>query len=399
MCQMYTLTDLDPESLFGVATLVRVDFNVPLDGDRVMDDSRIRAALPTINDLVATGARVVLMSHCGRPKGKPDPRYSLRPIAHRLTEVLGRTVDFATDCVGAPAQAAVEELEPGQVCLLENLRYHAGETDNDPGFADALAALGQAYVDDAFGTSHRAHASVVGIPERLERRAAGHLMVGEVDALGRLLHDPERPFATIVGGAKIDSKVGAVKNLLPRLDLLILGGGMANTFLAARGHNLAKSLVQEDKIGMADEVLSEAAERGVQVLLPTDLVVTDTLDKAGSVETVQVDSIPAGAMAVDIGPTTRNIAAQAIAQCRTVFWNGPMGVFEHPPFDAGTVAIAGALAECKGFTVIGGGETVAAARRAGVIDKLGHVSTGGGASLEFLAGKTLPGVAVLEKDV
>jgi phosphoglycerate kinase len=394
---MYTLADLDTIALRGAVTLVRVDFNVPLDDGRVMDDTRIRAALPTIDALTKAGARVVLMSHCGRPKGEPNPKYSLLPAAKALSEVLGQEVGFAADCVGPVAQTAIDVLEPGRICLLQNLRYHPGETQNDPVFADALAQLGSVYVDDAFGTAHRAHASVVGIPERLESRAAGELLVGEVSALSRLLDSPQRPFAAIVGGAKIDSKVGTVQNLLPRLDVMILGGGMANTFLAARGHDMAESLVEQDKIGVAEAIMAEASERGIQVMLPTDLVVTGNLDSIGSIETVAVDSIPSDQMAVDIGPTTRSSAGETISRCRTILWNGPMGVFESPPFDQGTIAIAAAVADCEGYSVIGGGETVAAAKQAGVISKFGHVSTGGGASLEFLAGKTLPGVAVLEK--
>ncbi len=397
MRPIYTLSDLDTMALGGAVTLVRVDFNVPLDDGRVMDDTRIRAALPTINTLTNAGARVVLLSHCGRPKGEPNPKYSLRPVAGALGELLGQEVGFAGDCIGPEAQTAIEAIEPGRICLLENLRYHAGETKNDPVFADALAQLGDVYVDDAFGTAHRAHASVVGIPERLERRAAGELMVSEVAALSRLLDAPERPFAAIVGGAKIGSKVGTVQNLLPRIDVLILGGGMANTFLAARGCDMAQSLVEQDKIGVAEAILADASGRGIRVMLPTDVVITDSLDSMGSIETVAVDSIPAGRMAVDIGQTTRNGATEMLSGCRTALWNGPMGVFENPPFDAGTVSIAGAVADCPGYSVIGGGETVAAAKRAGVLERFGHVSTGGGASLGFLAGKTLPGVAVLEK--
>ena len=281
--------------------------------------------------------------------------------------------------------------------MLENLRFHSGETKNDPGFAAALADLGHAYVNDAFGTAHRAHASTVGVAEQTQRRAAGRLLANEVEALGGLLTDPDRPFAAVVGGAKIDTKVGTVRNLLPRLDLLVLGGGMANTFLMARGHDLAESLVEEDKLPLAEEILTEASELSIQIILPTDLVVTDHLDDPTRIETVAVDEVPEGTKAVDLGEVSRRAIVEALSSCRTVLWNGPLGVFEKSPFDAGTVAVAGALAHCPGFTVIGGGETVAAARRAGVLESIGHVSTGGGAALEFLAGKTLPGVAVLEK--
>lgn len=397
MHTMYTLADIDRASLNGSVTLVRVDFNVPLDGEKVLDDTRIRAALPTIEELAGAGARIALMSHCGRPKGQPNPEYSLRPAARALGELLGGEVQFADDCIGSPAEAAIADLAPGEVCLLENLRFHPGETDNDAAFADALAALGQVYVNDAFGTAHRAHASVVGVPERLERRAAGHLLLSETRALSRLLSEPERPFVAVIGGAKIDSKVGTVRNLLPRLDSLVLGGGMANTFLAAQGHDTAASLVESDKVAVADEILSEAARRDIRVILPVDLVVAESLERTETARTVTANAIPNGSMALDIGEETRVLAADEIGRAQTVLWNGPMGVFETPPFDSGTLAIARALAECPGYTVIGGGETVAAANAAGVAERLGHVSTGGGASLEFLAGQILPGVAVLEK--
>jgi phosphoglycerate kinase len=281
--------------------------------------------------------------------------------------------------------------------LLENLRFHAGETKNDPGFAAQLAALAEAYVDDAFGAAHRAHASVVGVPERLPRKAAGRLMEREVRALGRLLGEPARPFVVILGGAKIEDKIETLENLLPRLDVLLLGGGMANTFLAAQGHGLADSLFEPDKADVARDILSRAESRGIAVLLPTDLVVTDDLANPRRIETVPAGAVPPGTRAVDVGPATRAAFAEAIGRAGTLFWNGPLGVFEKPPFNAGTRAVAQALAGCPGFSVIGGGETVAAAHQAGVIARIGHVSTGGGASLELLAGKTLPGVAVLRR--
>jgi len=291
----------------------------------------------------------------------------------------------------------VKPMQPGHVALLENLRFHAEEEKNDPAFAGQLAALADAYVDDAFGAAHRAHASVVGVPERLRAKAAGRLMAREVAALGRLLGEPERPFAALLGGAKIEGKIDTLENLLPRLDLLLLGGGMANTFLAARGYGLGASLYEPDRVEMAKEILARAQGRGIEVVLPADVVVTDDLEKPTRIETVAADAIPAGLKAVDVGPETRRAFAAAIARARTLFWNGPLGVFEKPPFDAGTRAVAEALAACPGFSVIGGGETVAAVKAAGVAGRIGHVSTGGGASLELLAGKTLPGVAVLEK--
>jgi len=397
MTRMYTLEDLDLGTMKGVSTLVRVDFNVPLDDGRVLDDTRLRAALPTIRELRAAGARILLVSHLGRPKGQVKPELSLRPVAKALADLLGEPVSFATDCVGEPAQQEAAKLPPGGVCLLENVRFHPGETKNDPAFAAGLAALGQAYVNDAFGTAHRAHASTVGAAERIERRAAGRLLVAEVDALSRLLGEPERPFAAIIGGAKIDTKVGTVRNLLPRLNLLVLGGGMANTFLAAQGRFMANSLVEEDKIEVAREILDEATRRFIRVLLPVDLVVTDNLDNPSRIETVAVDGVPEGTMAVDIGETSRRAVTEALSKAKTILWNGPLGVFEKSPFDSGTVAVAAAVGMSSAFTVIGGGETVAAAKQAGILAELDHVSTGGGASLEFLAGKALPGIAVLEK--
>jgi phosphoglycerate kinase len=291
----------------------------------------------------------------------------------------------------------LQGLQPGGICLLENLRFHPGETTNDPEFASRLAEPGEAYVNDAFGTAHRAHASVVGVAERIERKAAGRLMVNELQALGTLLGEPERPFVAIVGGAKIGDKVATVSNLLERLDALVLGGGMANTFLASLGYELADSLVENDKLDVAREILHRAQAAEIQVLLPADLVVTDDLDNPQTIETTGAGEIPESSKAVDIGELARQAIGEALTGSKTVLWNGPMGVFEKPPFDAGTVAVAEALAECDGFTVVGGGETVAAVRRAGVADRVSHISTGGGASLEFLAGKPLPGLAALEK--
>ena len=398
MTDLLTLDDLDLGSLDGTRVFVRVDFNVPLSSTgEVVDATRLEEALPTIRELTAAGAKLLLASHHGRPKDGPDPRYSLRPVAAKLSELLGQPVRFATDCVGEEADKVASALKRGEVVLLENLRFHAGETKNDPAFADQLAALAEVYVDDAFGSAHRAHASVVGVPERLPRKAAGRLLAREVEALGRLLGEPERPFAALLGGAKIEGKIDTLENLLPRLDLLLLGGGMANTFLVAQGNDLAGSLYEPDRVDLARDILERAKSRGIEVLLPTDLVVTDDLNNPQRVETVAVDQVPAGTKAVDVGPATREAFAAAIGRARTLFWNGPLGVFEKPPFDAGTRAVAQALESCSGFSVIGGGETVAAAHQAGATDRIGHVSTGGGASLEFLAGKELPGVTVLRK--
>lgn len=395
MNPLRTLDDLGLDGLAGTTVLVRVDFNVPLEDGRVTDSARLEAALPSLGELRRAGARTLVASHCGRPDGEVDPAYSLRPVATELERLLGAPVAFAEDCVGLPAEAAAAALEPGGVALLENLRFHPGETANEPGFAGRLAALAEVYVGEAFGAAHRAHASTVGVAGRLTRRAAGRLMVREVESLERLLASPERPFAVVLGGAKIAGKADTLRNLLPRVDLVALGGAMANTFLAAQGLDLGRSLVERDRLELAGEILAAAAERSVTVLVPSDLVVTDDLNEPGRVETVAAGAVPPDMLAVDIGPRSRAAVAEALAGTRTVFWNGPMGVFERPPFDDGTNAVARAVAECGGSTVIGGGETLAAARRAGVAERIGHVSTGGGASLELLAGRRLPGVEIL----
>ena len=396
MSRMLTLEDLSLDQLRGVPVFVRVDFNVPLADGQVMDDTRLTAAVPTIAELRRSGARLILASHCGRPKGEPDPRFTLAPVVRRLTEILETDVRFIDECIGEKVAATISELGPGDICLLENLRFHAGEKRNEPGFAAALAAHAGAYVNDAFGTAHRAHASVVGVADLVTRKAAGRLLAREVEVLGSLLGEPARPFVGVVGGAKIEGKIDTLENLLPRLDALILGGGMANTFLAAQGHNLADSLVEHDRLDLARQILARAETLGAAVLLPTDLVVTDNIDRPTSIETVDVDAVQTGWRAVDLGPASRACAASTIAAAGTIFWNGPLGVFEKPPFDEGTVAVARAIGASAALSVIGGGETVAVAVRAGVRENLSHISTGGGASLELLAGKTLPGVAALE---
>ena len=397
MIRLLQLEDLELPTLQNLPILVRVDFNVPMKEGKVTDDTRIEEALPTIRELAAAGARLLLCSHCGRPKGERNLKYTLRPAAERLAALLGRPVLFADDAIGEPAAAVAAKLGDGDVALLENLRFHAGEEKNDPEFARALAAPATAYVDDAFGSAHRAHASVTGVLPYLTRKAAGRLMVREVEALSKLLGEPPRPFAAILGGAKIEGKIDTLENLLPRLDILMVGGGMANTFLAAQGLDLKASLVERDRLDLARTILERAAAQGTEVLLPSDLVTTDSFDNPQVVQTVAAAEIPRDFLAVDIGPRTRKAFAAAVARAQTLFWNGPLGVFEKPPFDEGTRAVALALAACPGFTLIGGGETVAAVHQAGVSGKIGHVSTGGGASLEFLAGKALPGVAALAR--
>ncbi len=397
MRALFTLEDLDLPSLAGRRVWVRVDFNVPMKDGRVIDATRLEAALPTLEELRRTGARLVLASHRGRPKDAPDAAYSLRPVAEALAALWGFPVAFAADCVGPPATNAVAALPPGGVCLLENLRFHVGERRNEAVFADQLAVLADAYVDDAFGSAHRAHASVVGVPERVPRKAAGRLLVREVEALSALLDEPARPFAAVIGGAKIEGKADTLDNLLPRLDRLVLGGGMANTFLAAQGFDLGRSLVERERIDLARAILARAAARGTTVVLPEDLTVTDSLEAPTRIETAAPEAVPSDLMAVDVGPAFSARLEGALAGAGTVFWNGPMGVFERPPFDRGTLAAARAVAACGGFTVLGGGETVAAAKQAGVESAISHVSTGGGAALEFLAGRVLPGVMALEK--
>jgi len=380
----------------GRKVLVRVDFNVPLQDGGIADDTRMRAALPTIQYLINQSARIILCSHLGRPKGKVVESLSLRPVADHLSNLLGKQVAFSVDCVGEVAKTAASQLKNGEVLLLENTRFHPQEKANDDEFAGELASLADIYVNDAFGSAHRAHASTVGVAHKLPA-VAGFLMEKELQYLGEALAEPEHPFVAILGGAKISDKIGVVDRLLQIADRMLIGGGMANTFLAAQGFDMAESLVEEDAVIIATEILERA---GDNLLLPLDLVVAAEFDEKAEYRTVAVGSIPEGWRAMDIGPETVRVFCTEIEVARLVVWNGPMGVFEFEPFAVGTQALATAVAECGGTTIVGGGDSAAAIRQAGLTDSISHVSTGGGAALEFLEGKTLPGVdALLDKEV
>ncbi|MET9533940.1 MULTISPECIES: phosphoglycerate kinase [unclassified Streptomyces] len=402
---MKTIDELLAEGVAGKRVFVRADLNVPLSGTTITDDGRIRAVQPTVAKLAEAGARVVVASHLGRPKGAPDPAFSLAPAAARLGELLGADVAFATDTVGESAKATVAALTDGQVAVIENLRFNAGETSKDDAergaFADRLAELADVYVGDGFGAVHRKHASVYDLPARLPH-AAGYLIATEVAVLKKLTSDVKRPYAVILGGAKVSDKLGVIDHLLERADRILIGGGMAYTFLKAQGHEVGSSLLQEDQIPVVREYLERAKAKGVEFVLPVDVVVSaefpDLKAKAPThPETVPADAIPAGKMGLDNGPETNKLYASKLADAATVFWNGPMGVFEHPDYADGTRAVAQALLDSPAFTVVGGGDSAAAVRILGFDEnKFGHISTGGGASLEYLEGKTLPGLAALE---
>ena len=389
-----SIRDLD---LKGRRVFIRVDFNVPLKDGVISDDTRIKASLPTITHALQQGAAVVVASHLGRPKGKPSPQLSLKPVAVRLGELLGREVAFAPDCVGDSAKAVVDaHAAPGGVVLLENLRFHPEEEENDPEFSKALAALAERYVNDAFGAAHRAHASVEGITRHFPQAAAGLLMEGELKYLGHVLEDPERPFVTILGGAKVWDKLDVIDNLLGRVERLLIGGAMAYTFLKSRGVPVGRSLVEDDKLDAARRITDDAAAHEGRLQLPVDHVVAMAIERSAGSEVLDIGDARIGdRMGVDIGPKTIKAYEAQIRQARTIVWNGPMGVFEIDAFAAGTNAVARAVASVSGTTIIGGGDSIAAVKKSGVADRITHISTGGGASLEFLAGLTLPGVAAL----
>lgn len=387
-----SIRDLD---LAGKRVLLRLDVNVPLQDGSVTDDSRIRAALPTIRYALDRGARLLLLSHLGRPKGKRDGAFSLAPVAERLGELLGRAVPMAPDCVGEEVAAAAARMRPGDLLMLENSRFHAGDERNDEAFSRALAALCDVYVNDAFGAAHRAHASTVGVIRFAPVAAAGFLLERELTYLGQILETPRRPFVAILGGAKVSDKIGVIRSLLARVDALLVGGAMAYTFQAAQGVPVGSSRVETDRLEVAGELLVSARGRSLPLLLPLDHVIAERVDAGAPTRVVPLQGIPAGWMGLDIGPETVAHFAAEIGRAGTIFWNGPLGVFELPPFRGGTMAVAAAVAASRATSVIGGGDTVAAVKEAGVADRITHLSTGGGASLEFLEGKELPGIAAL----
>jgi phosphoglycerate kinase len=386
---------VDQVELGGKRTFLRVDYNVPLEDGAISDDSRIRASLPTVRYALEHGAKLVLASHLGRPKGRVDPAQSLAPAAKRLSELIGAPVPLAKDCVGPEVERAVQSLRDGSCLMLENLRFHAEEEKNDPAFAKQLASLADVYVNDAFGAAHRAHASTAGMVPHVPVRAAGFLLRDELRHLGGLLEKPEKPFVAILGGSKVSDKITVIENLLPRIDALLIGGAMAYTLLVADGVEVGSSRVERDKVELARDILPKAKSAGVRLLLPVDHVIAEKPDGSTPAKTCERE-IPVGWLGVDIGPKTRAAYEKEIASAKTILWNGPMGIFEVDAFAEGTFAIARAMAAAKGTTVVGGGDSVAALGRAGVADRISHVSTGGGASLEFLEGQTLPGVAALE---
>lgn len=395
MLNKRTVEDLDVR---GKKVLVRCDFNVPMnENGEITDDRRIRSAIPTIEYIINNGGKVILMSHLGRPKGEPNPKYSLEPVAKRLTELLNKEVIFAADdnVVGENAKKAVAEMNEGDIVLLQNTRYRKEETKNGEEFAKELASLADLFVNDAFGTAHRAHASNVGVSQYLPS-AVGYLVKKEIEVMGKAMSNPERPFVAILGGAKVSDKIGVIENLLDKVDSLLIGGGMMFTFLKAKGYEIGKSLLEEDKIELAKELMAKAEGKGVKLVLPVDTVVAKEFKNDTEFRTVKVEEIPADMMGLDIGEETRKIFAEEILKAKTVVWNGPMGVFEMENFAKGTEAIAEAMAKSDAVTIVGGGDSAAAVEKTGYNDKMTHISTGGGASLEFFEGKTLPGIAAID---
>jgi len=387
---------IDELELEGKHIFLRADLNVPLTDGKITDDTRIRAVLPTVRKVLRDGGRLVIASHLGRPKGKYDEKLSLMPVAERMAELLDRDVIMAPDVVSDGVKVVAQQLKDGEVMMLENLRFVPGETANDPEFAAKLAELATVYINDAFGSSHRAHASVEALPRLLEEKAAGYLMRKELRYLQEALADPERPFWAILGGAKVSDKIGVVNTLVDKVDGLIIGGGMAYTFLAAKGFEVGKSLVDGGRITYARETLARAEKKGVKILLPVDHVVAQEIAADAAVKVVANQDFPTDMMGLDIGPETIRAYADALVGAKTIVWNGPMGVFEHAPFATGTIAIAKAVAESGSISIVGGGDSVSAVKKAGMADKISHISTGGGASLELLEGKELPGVTALE---
>jgi len=389
----------DLKDIAGKKVFVRCDFNVPLDGDRnITNENRLIGALPTIKELIEKGAKVILSSHLGRPKGEPKPEYSLAPVAKRLSELLDKEVVFAADdnVVGDNAKKAVAEMKDGDVVLLENVRYRKEETKNEENFSKELASLADIFVNDAFGTAHRAHCSTEGITKFVEQSVSGYLIKKELDFMGKALNNPEKPLVAILGGAKVSDKIGVIENLIDKVDTLIVGGGMMFTFYKALGRNIGSSLLEADKVELAKELMAKAEAKGVNFLLPVDAEVATEFNKDAEHKTVDADEIPDGWMGLDIGPKSQELFADAVKDAKTVIWNGPMGVFEFPAFAKGTEAVAKALTETSATTIIGGGDSAAAVVKLGYADKMSHISTGGGASLEYLEGKVLPGVAALD---
>ncbi len=392
MLNKKSLTDIDVN---GKKVFVRVDYNVPMDENlNITNDTRIRATLPTLNYLLEHHAAVILACHLGRPKGERGAKFSVKPVAARLGELLGKEVQYAPDCVGPEAEKAAAALKAGEVLLLENLRYHKEEEKNDPEFSKQLAKLADLAVNDAFGVSHRAHASVAGIADHLEM-VAGFLMEKEIKFVGQTVANPERPFVAIIGGAKVSDKIGVISNLLEKVDKIIIGGGMANTFNAAKGYHMEKSLTEPEKYDLAHELLKKAEDKGVKVVLPVDVVIADEFAPDANAKVVDIDKIDAGWMALDSGPRSSDLYAEALKDAKTIVWNGPMGVFEMDAFAKGTERVAQAVADSAAVSIVGGGDSIAALKKTGLSDKITHISTGGGATLEFLEGKTLPGIAAI----